>query len=56
MDPKFLAIGIVLSVGAFFVILDLFSKTKLRQLVRSQWGKIPRQIRLDKEESLKAAW
>lgn len=40
----------------FFVILDLFSKTKLRQLVRSQWGKIPRQIRLDKEESLKAAW
>ena len=23
MDPKFLAIGIVLSVGAFFVILDL---------------------------------
>ena len=56
MDPKFLAIGIVLSVGAFFVILDLFSKTKLRQLVRSQWGKIPRQTRLDKEESLKAAW
>lgn len=56
MDPKFLAIGIVLSVGAFFVILDLFSKTKLRQLVRSQWGKILRQIRLDKEESLKAAW
>ncbi|WP_242326845.1 MutS-related protein [Enterococcus avium] len=56
MDPKFLAIGIVLSVGAFFVILDLFSKTKLRQLARSQWGKIPRQIRLDKEESLKAAW
>lgn len=56
MDPKFLAIGIVLSVGAFFVILDLFSKTKLRQLVRSQWGKIPRQIRLDKEESLKADW
>ena len=49
MDPKFLAIGIVLSVGAFFVILDLFSKTKLRQLVRSQWGKIPRQIRLDKQ-------
>ena len=56
MDPKFLAIGIVLSVGAFFVILDLFSKTTLRQLVRSQWGKIPRQTRLDKEESLKAAW
>lgn len=56
MDPKFLAIGIVLTVGAFFAILDLFSKTKLRQLVRSQWGKIPRQTRLDKEESLKAAW
>lgn len=56
MDPKFLAIGIVLTVGVFFGILDLFSKTKLRQLVRSQWGKIPRQTRLDKEESLKAAW
>ncbi|MDB1750681.1 MAG: MutS-related protein [Enterococcus avium] len=56
MDPKFLAIGIVLTVGVFFGILDLFSKTKLRQLVRSQWGKTPRQTRLDKEESLKAAW
>ncbi|MGJ0915647.1 MutS-related protein [Enterococcus avium] len=56
MDTKFLAIGIVLTVGVFFGILDIFSKTKLRQLVRSQWGKIPRQTRLDKEESLKAAW
>lgn len=56
MKPQFLAIGIILIVAMFFVIIDLFSQIKLRQLVRSQWGKIPRQSRLDKEDSLKAAW
>lgn len=56
MKPQFLAIGIILVVAVFFVIIDLFSQIKLRQLVRAQWGKIPRQSRLDKEDSLKAAW
>lgn len=56
MKPQFLAIGIILIVAMFFVIIDLFSQIKLRQLVRSQWGKIPRQSRFDKEDSLKAAW
>lgn len=56
MKPQFLAIGIILIVAMFFVIIDLFSQIKLRQLVRAQWGKIPRQSRLDKEDSLKAAW
>ncbi|MDU5333803.1 MutS-related protein [Enterococcus sp.] len=56
MKPQFLAIGIILIVAVFFVIIDLFSQIKLRQLVRAQWGKIPRQSRLDKEDSLKAAW
>lgn len=56
MKPQFLAIGIILIVAVSFVIIDLFSQIKLRQLVRAQWGKIPRQSRLDKEDSLKAAW
>lgn len=56
MKPQFLAIGIILIVAVSFVVIDIFSQIKLRQLVRAQWGKIPRQTRLDKEESLKAAW
>lgn len=56
MSPQVLVIGIILIAFAFFIAADIFSKIKLRQFVRSQWGKIPHQTRLDKEESLKAAW
>lgn len=56
MNPKLLVIGIILLVAVFFIAIDIYSQFKTRQFVRSQWGKIPRQTRLDKEESLKAAW
>jgi len=56
MNPKLLVIGIILFVAVFLIAIDLYSQFKTRQFVRSQWGKIPRQTRWDKEESLKAAW
>lgn len=56
MNPQLLAGIIVLIAAVFFVVLDVFSQIKLRQRVRAQWGKIPRQSQLDKEESLKTAW
>jgi len=56
MNPQFLAGIIILIAAVFFVVLDVFSQIKLRQRVRAQWGKIPRQSQLDKEESLKTAW
>lgn len=56
MNPQLLAGIIILIVAVFFVVLDVFSQIKLRQRVRAQWGKIPRQSQLDKEESLKTAW
>ena len=45
----------------FFVIilltgLTIYSQIKLKQTVKRNWGKQPHQTRLDKEESLKAAW
>lgn len=56
MNPQLLAGIIVLIAAVFFVVLDVFSQIKLRKRVRAQWGKIPRQSQLDKEESLKTAW
>lgn len=56
MNPQPLAGIIVLIAAVFFVVLDVFSQIKLRQRVRAQWGEIPRQSQLDKEESLKTAW
>lgn len=56
MNPQLLAGIIILIAAVFFVVLDVFSQIKLRQRVRAQWGKIPRQSQLDKEESLKTAW
>lgn len=56
MNPQLLAGIIVLIAGVFFVVLDVFSQIKLRKRVRAQWGEIPRQSQLDKEESLKTAW
>lgn len=54
MNFILLAVGIVLIVAIFFVVLDSSSQLKIR--VRTQWGKLPRQTRFDKEESLKAVW
>lgn len=56
MNPQLLAGIIVLIAAVFFVVLDVFSQIKLRKRVRAQWGEIPRQSQLDKEESLKNAW
>lgn len=56
MNPQLLAGIIILIAAVFFVVLDVFSQLKLRQRVRAQWGTIPRQSQLDKEESLKTAW
>lgn len=56
MNPQFFVVAIISIVAAFFVAIDLFAQFKLRQMVRGQWGKIPRQTKLDKEESLKSAW
>ena len=56
MNPILLAVGIVLIVAIFFVVLDISSQLKIRHLVRTQWGKLPRQTRFDKEESLKSVW
>ena len=55
MNPQLLAGIIVLIAAVFFVVLDVFSQIKLRKRVRAQWGEIPRQSQLDKEESLKNA-
>ena len=56
MGQREFIVSIIIAVVILLVILDIFSRLKLKETVRSKWGKIPYQPRFDKEESLKEAW
>lgn len=49
---------LVLIIGVFIalIILEFYSRFKMKQAVREKWGKMPYQPRFDQEESLKTAW
>ncbi|WP_291292512.1 DNA mismatch repair protein MutS [Enterococcus sp.] len=56
MDAKYMVILIILFVVAVIIGLEVWNRIKLRQRVKQEWGKLPRQPRFDKEKSLKEAW
>jgi energy-coupling factor transporter ATP-binding protein EcfA2 len=56
MDAKYMVILIILFVVAVIIGLEVWNRIKLRQRVKHEWGKLPRQPRFDKEKSLKEAW
>ncbi len=56
MGQREFIVSIIIAFVILLVILDIFSRLKLKETVRSKWGKIPYQPRFDKEESLKEAW
>lgn len=56
MGQREFIVLIIIAVVILLVVLDIFSRLKVKETVRSNWGKIPYQPRFDKEESLKDAW
>lgn len=54
-QTEFIILLIVGLIGVL-VALEINSRRKLRADVRYKWGKLPYQVRFDKEESLKEAW
>ncbi len=56
MNQREFIVLIIIAAVILLVALDIFSRLKLKETVRSKWGKIPYQPRFDKEESLKEAW
>ena len=56
MNEQLFVIGIIIIVLVALVAFQLYQKQKLKQLVKKNWGKLPRQPRFDKEDSLKKAW
>lgn len=55
MGQREFIVLIIIAVIILLVVLDIFSRLKVKETVRSNWGKIPYQPRFDKEESLKDA-
>ncbi|HBH6252183.1 TPA: DNA mismatch repair protein MutS, partial [Enterococcus faecium] len=56
MGQREFIVLIIIAAVILLVALDIFSRLKLKETVRSKWEKIPYQPRFDKEESLKEAW
>ena len=56
MGQREFIVLIIIAAVILLVALDIFSRLKLKETVRSKWRKIPYQPRFDKEESLKEAW
>ncbi|MDT2756047.1 DNA mismatch repair protein MutS [Enterococcus asini] len=56
MKEIYIALAILAGIIILILLLSLYNRYKLRNLVRYQWGRQPHQTRLDKEESLKNAW
>ena len=56
MSEQLFVILVILTVFVAILALQIYQKNKLKQTVKNAWGKIPRQPRFDKEESLKKAW
>jgi Mismatch repair ATPase (MutS family) len=56
MNEQLFVMSIIVVVVVALVAFQLYQKQKLKQLVKMNWGKLPRQPRFDKEESLKKAW
>ncbi|WP_066026514.1 MutS-related protein [Enterococcus mundtii] len=54
-QTEFIMLLIVGIIG-ILIVLEINSRKKLRADVRYKWGKLPYQVRFDKEESLKEAW
>ncbi|OTP06933.1 DNA mismatch repair protein [Enterococcus sp. 10A9_DIV0425] len=56
MGQKEFIILIIIGVICLLVVLEVSTRRKLKADVHSKWGKVPYQVRFDKEESLKEAW
>ncbi len=56
MDERLFVLLIILAIIAVIIGMEIYSTIKLKQMVKNNWGKLPRQLRFDKEESLKSAW
>ncbi len=56
MEPQTMVILIILASILILTALDIWNRYKVRRYVRLAWGKLPRQLRFDKEASLKKAW
>ncbi|MGC2986396.1 DNA mismatch repair protein, partial [Enterococcus faecium] len=56
MGQREFIVLIIIAVVILLDVLDIFSRLKVKETVRSNRGKIPYQPRFDKEESLKDAW
>lgn len=56
MTPQLTVIALIVIVIAVIIALDIWNRIKLRRYVQRAWGKLPRQPRFDKEDSLKKAW
>lgn len=54
-QTEFIMLLIVGIIG-ILIVLEINSRKKLRADIRYKWGKLPYQVRFDKEESLKEAW
>ncbi|WP_430610020.1 MutS-related protein [Enterococcus sp. DIV0876] len=56
MTPQLTVIALIIVVLAAIIALDIWNRIKVRRYVQRSWGKLPRQPRFDKEDSLKKAW
>lgn len=56
METQLVVIGFIGLIILVIMGIEIHNQIKLKEMVRTKWGKFPSSRRFDKEESLKTAW
>ncbi|WP_206911673.1 hypothetical protein IGL98_002878 [Enterococcus sp. DIV0840] len=56
METQLIVLGFVILIILIIIVMEIYNRLKLREMVKSKWGTFPNARFFDKEESLKVAW